>query len=231
MDIRSIQKLLTILVMFLNIGFGFSQTNDLIQADKNFDRFAYIDARYIYLKVVEDGYGSAEIYKKLGDTYYWNSEYDNASKWYLRLVEQFPEQTTPEYYLRAAQSLKTQSDYLRSDQMMEQYTIVAGDNLISKNFKKNKEYLSEIAFQSKKYELVKTNISSATSDFGSAYYNGNIVFASADGTVGENRDLWTDQPYLDLFVATRDSLGQLSEKEPLSDKINTKYHESSAVFT
>ena len=231
MDIRSIQKLLTILVMFLNIGFGFSQTNDLIQADKNFDRFAYIDAREIYLKVVEDGYGSAEIYKKLGDTYYWNSEYDNASKWYLRLVEQFPEQTTAEYYLRAAQSLKTQSDYLRSDQMMEQYTIVAGDNLISKNFKKNKEYLSEIAFQSKKYELVKTNISSATSDFGSAYYNGNIVFASADGTVGENRDLWTDQPYLDLFVATRDSLGQLSEKEPLSDKINTKYHESSAVFT
>ena len=231
MDIRSIQKLLTILVMFLNIGFGFSQTNDLIQADKDFDRFAYIDARDIYLKVVEDGYGSAEIYKKLGDTYYWNSEYDNASKWYLRLVEQFPEQTTPEYYLRAAQSLKTQSDYLRSDQMMEQYTIVAGDNLISKNFKKNKEYLSEIAFQSKKYELVKTNISSATSDFGSAYYNGNIVFASADGTVGENRDLWTDQPYLDLFVATRDSLGQLSEKEPLSDKINTKYHESSAVFT
>ena len=231
MDIRSIQKLLTILVMFLNIGFGFSQTNDLIQADKDFDRFAYIDARDIYLKVVEDGYGSAEIYKKLGDTYYWNSEYDNASKWYLSLVEQFPEQTTPEYYLRAAQSLKTQSDYLRSDQMMEQYTIVAGDNLISKNFKKNKEYLSEIAFQSKKYELVKTNISSATSDFGSAYYNGNIVFASADGTVGENRDLWTDQPYLDLFVATRDSLGQLSEKEPLSDKINTKYHESSAVFT
>ena len=231
MDIRSIQKLLTILVMFLNIGFGFSQTNDLIQADKDFDRFAYIDARDIYLKVVEDGYGSAEIYKKLGDTYYWNSEYDNASKWYLRLVEQFPEQTTPEYYLRAAQSLKTQSNYLRSDQMMEQYTIVAGDNLISKNFKKNKEYLSEIAFQSKKYELVKTNISSATSDFGSAYYKGNIVFASADGTVGENRDLWTDQPYLDLFVATRDSLGQLSEKEPLSDKINTKYHESSAVFT
>jgi len=49
MDIRSIQKLLTILVMFLNIGFGFSQANELIQADKDFDRFAYIDARDIYL--------------------------------------------------------------------------------------------------------------------------------------------------------------------------------------
>ena len=48
MDIRSIQKLLTILVMFLNIGFGFSQTNDLIQADKDFDRFAYIDAREVF---------------------------------------------------------------------------------------------------------------------------------------------------------------------------------------
>lgn len=231
MDIRSTQKLLSLLVMFLSIGFGFSQTNELTQADKDFDRYAYIDAREVYLKVVEDGYGSAEIYKKLGDTYYWNSEYDNASKWYLHLVEIFPEQTTAEYYLRAAQSLKTQGDYIRSDQMMEQYILLAGDNLIAKNFTNNKEYLSEIAFQSKKYELVKTSINSATSDFGSAYYNGNIVFASADQTVGEQTNLWTNQPYLDLFVAKRDSLGQLSEKEPLSDKINTKYHESSAVFT
>ncbi len=231
MDIRSTQKLLSLLVMFLSIGFGFSQTNELTQADKDFDRYAYIDAREVYLKVVEDGYGSAEIYKKLGDTYYWNSEYDNASKWYLHLVEIFPEQTTAEYYLRAAQSLKTQGDYIRSDKMMEQYILLTGDNLIAKNYTNNKEYLSEIAFQSKKYELVKTSINSATSDFGSAYYNGNIVFASADQTVGEQTNLWTNQPYLDLFVAKRDSLGQLSEKEPLSDKINTKYHESSAVFT
>ena len=231
MDIRSTQKFLSLLVMFLNIGFGFSQTNELIQADKDFDRYAYIDAREVYLKVVEDGYGSAEIYKKLGDTYYWNSEYDNASKWYIHLVEIFPEQTTAEYYLRAAQSLKTQGDYIRSDQMMEQYILLTGDNLVAKNFTNNKEYLSEIAFQSKKYELVKTSINSATSDFGSAYYNGNIVFASADQTIGEQTNLWTNQPYLDLFVAKRDSLGQLSQKEPLSDKINTKYHESSAVFT
>ena len=66
--------------------------------------------------------------------------------------------------------------------MMEQYILLTGDNLIAKNYTNNKEYLSEIAFQSKKYELVKTSINSATSDFGSAYYNGNIVFASADKT-------------------------------------------------
>ena len=231
MDIRSIQKIVTILLMFLNIGLGFSQTNKLLKADKDFDRFAYIDAREIYLKVVEDGYGSAEIYKKLGDTYYWNSDYDNASKWYLLLVNEFPNQTTAGYYLRASQSLKTINDYHRSDQMMEQYVILTGNNLIAQNFEKNKDYLSDIAFVSKKYELVKAGISSATSDFGSAYYNGNIVFASADGTAGKQRDNWTDQPYLDLFVAARDSLGVLSNKEPLSDKINTKYHESSAVFT
>ena len=232
MDIRSIQKIVTILLMFLNIGLGFSQTNKLLKADKDFDRFAYIDAREIYLKVVEDGYGSAEIYKKLGDTYYWNSDYNNASKWYLNLTSQFPNQTTAEYYLRAAQSLKTINDNQRSDQMMEQYVILTGNNLIAQNFERKSEgYLGEVAFVSKKYELVKAGVSSATSDFGSAYYNGNIVFASADGTAGKQRDNWTDQPYLDLFVAARDSLGVLSNKEPLSDKINTKYHESSAVFT
>ncbi|MGK0386628.1 MAG: outer membrane protein OmpA-like peptidoglycan-associated protein [Patiriisocius sp.] len=231
MDIRSIQKVLTILLMFLSIGVGFSQENKIKKADKDFDRYAYIDARDIYLKVVEDGYASAEIYKKLGDTYYWNSDYVNASQWYLRLVDQFPAQTDAAYYLRAAQSLKTVGDYEKSDEMMEQYVALTGDNLIIQNYEENKDYLSKIAFISKKYELIKTDVSSGTSDFGSAYYNGNIVFASAEGTTGGGKSDWTDQPYLDLFVAIRDSLGKLSDKERLSNKINTKYHESSAVFT
>lgn len=231
MDIRLLQRGCAIVLMFLSISVVFSQKNQLKKADKEFDRFAYIDARDIYLKVVEDGYASAEIYKKLGDTYYWNSDYDNAASWYVKLVDQFPSQTEAAYYLRGAQSLKTIGKYQESDKLMETYIEMTGDNIISQNYEQNKDYLSVIAFLSKNYELAKTDVSSSTSDFGSAYYGDKIVFASAEGTTGNRIYEWTDQSYLDLFVADKDSLGRLSNKQSLGDAINTGYHESSAIFT
>lgn len=227
------QKLLLLTLTFIlsSMSVTFSQEKKIKKANEEFDRFAYIDAREIYLKVVQDGYASAEIFKKLGDTYYWNSDYDNAAKWYGRLVDQFPAVTEPAYFLRAAQSYKSLGDYDKSDALMEKYTSMTGDNIISDTFESNKDYLGQIAFLSKNYELEKTSISSNTSDFGAAYYQGKIVFASAAGTTGDKTYEWTDQPYLDLFVADRDSLGVLSNKTRMSGKINSDYHESSAVFT
>lgn len=223
--------LLTVALIILSITASVAQEKKIKKANEEFDRLALIDARDIYLQVVDDGYASAEIFKKLGDTYYWNSDYDNAAKWYGRLVDQFSTQTDAPYYLRAAQSFKSIGKYDESDKLMEKYSEMTGDNLIAKNFADNRNYLSQIAFLSKKYELEKTSISTNTSDFGSAYYLDKIVFASADETTGSKTYEWTDQPYLDLFVADKDSAGRLTNKQRLSDKINTVYHESSAVFT
>lgn len=223
--------LLCITILLISIASTSAQENKIKKANKDFDRFAYIDARDVYLKVVEDGYASAEIFKKLGDTYYWNSDYDNAAKWYGRLIDQFSNQADAAYYLRAAQSFKSIGKYEESDKLMETYSGLVGENLVAKNFEKNRDYLSQIAFLSRKYELEKTSISTETSDFGSAYYLDKIVFASADDTTGDRTYEWTDQPYLDLFVADKDDKGKLTNKQRLSDNINTGYHESSAVFT
>ena len=92
-----LRKTLLLTLVFFITGVTFSQKNQIAKANKEFDRFSYIDAREIYLKVVEDGYKSAEIYEKLGDTYYWNSDYDNAANWYSKLVAEFPDETTAEY--------------------------------------------------------------------------------------------------------------------------------------
>ena len=58
--------LFTFIVLCANMVF--SQEGKVKKATKKFDRYSYIDAREIYLKVVEAGYQSAQIYRKLGDT-------------------------------------------------------------------------------------------------------------------------------------------------------------------
>lgn len=222
--------LISILTLLLT-SVSFSQEKRIAKADKEFDKLSYIDAREIYLKVVEDGYESAEIFKKLGDTYYWNSDYDNAAKWYSMLIEKFPGEAGPSYFLRAAQSYKSINKYDESDKLMIAYSTMTGDNIVVQNFEDTRDYLSKIAFTSKRYELEKTMINTGTSDFGSAYFMDKVVFASAEGTTGDKIYTWTEQPFLDLFTADRDEDGRLTNKQKLEGDINTEYHESSAVFT
>lgn len=227
-----VRNILLLALVVLTAGSTFSQQKDIQKANKEFDKFAYIDAREIYLKVVADGYESAEIFKKLGDTYYFNSDYTNAAKWYDKLVKQFPDQTEPEYYYRAAQSLKSLGKYDESDALLKDYVAKGGNGLVIKSYEDDPNYLKSTVFKSRDFVLEKVGVNSSNSDFGASFYGkDNIVYASASNTDGMKVSEWTNQPYLDLFIADKDSSGQLSNKMKLGGDINTAYHESSSAFT
>ncbi len=208
-----------------------AQERDLKKANKQFDKYAYIDAQKIYLEVIEDGYTSAEIFKKLGDTYYYNSNYESAAKWYQRLVNEFPNEAETQYYYRAAQSLKSLKKYDESDKLMKRYAEMGGDKLIVLNFENDPDYLKSIAFQAKGYDLVKAEINTKGSDFGPSFYLNKLVYASASNSTGEKIAVWNDQPYLDLFEADMDETGLLTNPTKLPGDVNTAYHESTPTFT
>ena len=210
----------------------FSQRMKIEKANKDYDKFAYIDARKIYLRVVEQGYDSAEIYKKLGDTYYFNDDYINASIWYGKLINKYPDDAELEYYYRAAQSYKSIDKYEESDELMEIYITLGGKDHNINVFGNDPKYLKSIGVQTKRYEIDKVQTNTKYSDFGPSYYMDKLVFASSSRDLKNFKsDNWNNLPYLNLYVADIDEYGALSNLKPLGGEINTKYHESSAVFT
>lgn len=215
--------LLTLVLLFTSVGF--SQKDKVEKANKEFDKYAYIDAREIYLKVVEDGYTSAQIYKNLGDTYYWNSDYENAAKWYLKLIDEFPADADSNYYYRAAQSLKSFGQDETAAIFMQKYVEKGGDPKIIQ--------ATTTSFMDYEVELAKASVNTANSDFGSAFYGKNkLIYASASAVnEGDKLHAWNEQPFLDLYVADMDEEGNLSNVAFLDGEVNTKFHESSAVVT
>ncbi len=221
--------ILGIIILLANVSF--SQSSKVAKANNQFDKYDYINAREIYLKVVENGFASAEIYKKLGDTYYYNSDYINAVNWYNKLVAEYPGEIETEYYYRIAQSLKSVEDYEKSEEMMNTYLSMGGVEREVKGFENDPEYLKSLGVHPFKYVINKVATNSRFSDFGPSYYKNKIVFASSTKDREKFRTHnWNNLPYLDLFMADVDSVGGLSNVTSLNGNINTEYHESSPAF-
>ena len=89
------------LLLFVSIcTISFSQTKTH-KTDVNKD----IDVVRVYEQVVEEGYGTPFIYKKLATAYYFKSEYDKAVSWFQKLFSE-EKNTDPELAHQYNQALK-----------------------------------------------------------------------------------------------------------------------------
>ena len=226
-------SLWTFCILCLNVLILDAQKSNIKKADEVFEAYAYIDARDIYLKVVKSGYESPQVFKNLGDTYYFNGEYADAAPWYKRLIGTYPNDLEPKYYYRAAQCYKSIGEYQQSKKMMGEFSALSASSSIANNFMQDYPALDRLVNNtSDKYKVVNVTNGLSSSDFGPAFYNDKLVYASSSkNTKGSKIHDWTGMKYLDLYEADLDEDYNLSNPIPLQGDINTPYHESTATFT
>ncbi|KQC29230.1 OmpA family protein [Flagellimonas eckloniae] len=226
-------KILIAAVVFLIVYAMQGQKSKVKKANEEFDEYAYIDARKIYLKVVDAGYESAQVFKKLGDTYYFNGEYGEAVKWYKNLMEKYSKTMEPIYYYRAAQSFKSIGEYYLSKKLMGEFSSRSANTNLARNFVRDYPALDSLVdFESKTFEIENVTNDLYSSDFGPSFFGDKLVYASSsESTQGDKIHEWNGIPYLNLYEATIDEEGKLSKPTPLKGAINSPLHESSAVFT
>jgi len=211
---------------------GNAQTASQNKADKDYTQYAYIDAIGTYERVAEKGYKDETMFQRLGNAYYFNGELIKAAKWYDALFEMNAEQE-PEYYYRYAQTLKAMGDYAKADKILEAFNKKTATDKRGILFENNKNYLEQIKTNSGRFEIANAGINSKQTDYGSAYYNDKIVFASARDTGGVSRKTfkWTNKAFTNLYLAELKADGTLGEPERFQKKINSKFNESTPVFT
>ncbi|OXA70491.1 flagellar motor protein MotB [Flavobacterium aquidurense] len=208
-----------------------AQTASQKKADKDYDQYAYIDAISIYEKVAEKGYKDEKLFQRLGNAYYFNGELTKAVKWYDVLFEINKEQE-PEYYYRYAQTLKATGDYAKADKTLEVFNKKIATDKRAILFENNKNYLEQIKANSGRFEIVNISINSTQSDYGSAYYDQKLVFASArdTGGVAKKTFKWTNKSFTNLYSAELKEDGTLGKPKRFEKKINSKFNESTPVF-
>ena len=228
----NIQKFSYILLLVFAFTLSFSQKEREISADKKYDKYNYVDAIKTYERIASKGYKSVDLFQKLANSYYFNSELAKANKYYAELFA-LKEEVAPEYYFRYSQCLKSVGDYKKSDEMLEKFNQKSGNDERGKIFEKNKNYLEEIRKNSGNYTVESLNINSPYLDYGSAFYGNKLVFASARETDNflVRKSNWNNQSFMNLYQSTIKEDGTLDKPEKLINSLNTKFHESSPIFT
>lgn len=202
------------------------------KGDEYFDQMWYAEAARIYDIVLEKSNEkhTFELLAKAGDSHYYSGNLEKSYKWYHELNQTFPEQITEDRFLKYTHTLKGTGKYRRAAQLTKLFR------------QKREEPLNELENvapptwkSTALVEIKNLAINSKYSDFAPMFHkDSEVVFASAQDSsfLTTRRYRWTNQPFLDLYVAkTKDDSGDLFGTKKFSRKINTKYHEASVAFS
>ena len=211
---------------------SYAQRAKVASADKQYDQYAYVDAIATYERVAEKGYKDEKMFQKLGNAYYFNAELYKAAKWYNELFIINKDQES-EYYYRYSQCLKSVGDYAKADKILEEFNKKSGNDKRAKLYMSHKNYLEEIKANSGRYNIENAGINSEFSDYGSSFLGNKLVFTSARDTGGISKKVfkWTNQSFTNLYSSDVKPNGGLGEPTLFSKNINSKFHESTPVFT
>ena len=226
------QLLLCLAIISFLSNSGFAQKAKIAAADKKYNSYAYIDAIQTYERLAEKGYQSVEMFEKLGNAYYFNSDFEKAVQSYEKLY-QLQSELAPEYFYRYAQSLKATGKEKEAATILAKFENKSSDDSRSKRLKNNTDYLEDIKANVGIYTIENAGINSKYSDYGSTIVDNKLIFTSArdTGGVGQRKHAWTGEHFTNLYAAGVN--GELSPSNPVryDANVNSKFHEATPVFT
>lgn len=198
------------------------------KADERYDEYSFSPAIDIYKKVLDKGYTSSDLLKRLGNSYYFNAKYEEAANVYQKLVESYPDDIEADYFFRYAQSLKTLGKYDKSVEVMQKFKQMA--STLEVDF--DSDYLEKIEANSGRYEIEPFQYNSKYSDFAASFYEEGLIFASDrdTGNLARYRHTWNAKDFLDLYKVDADSISNGTVVK-LQGDVNTRLHESTSVVT
>lgn len=208
-------------------------------ADRYYEQFAYPKAAKLYEAIYKKGDSSKYILNRIADSYYKNAETKKSEFWYGKLVQIYKDSVSNDVLFKYAQSLRSNGNFVKSDSLL---AFIDKESLLEIKAETN-YLLSKENNKNTRISIRNLALNTEYSDFGGFVHNSEVYFASASPRNIKKQKLyrWNNQPFLNLYKADsyvapleeteKDSIYELEGKRILPSPINTKYHESNAIFT
>jgi outer membrane protein OmpA-like peptidoglycan-associated protein/tetratricopeptide (TPR) repeat protein len=226
-------KKITILsVLCIALAFAFAQKGAEKAGDKKFRKLNFCGAVSSYEKAAKKRADEVALLEKLARSYVLSENHLAAEETYSRLVQLPTAPSANRFYY--AQELRSNGKYKEA---AEQYNLYAKSNSEDKRaaeFENCLEKIKALNQDSKLYNLAGLPLNSPVSEMGPAFYKDGISYTANKPRSGaiSRKDVWTGGKFYDMYLATADANGNLTDSKLLrGKKANRKFHDGPATFS
>ncbi len=170
---------------------------------------------------------NAEALGKLADCYRHLNRMEDAAVRYAQALSQ--KRFDPVFMLQYAHVLKALGEYDKAKQWYENYESV--DPTKSNHFAQTCDYAKSQQRANTGFFVINEEVSSASSDFGPAYYDNKIAFASASLDLQRSNVNFTGINDNQLFVSSVGPDGSLQQPDFLKKGFKDVYNQGPATFS
>jgi outer membrane protein OmpA-like peptidoglycan-associated protein len=215
------------ILLIINGYFSVAQNNSQ-SGKKNYNKFSNSKA----IKSLEDMTSKeTETNRLLAERYYISGNTELAEQYYTAVINS--NNVLPKDYFRFALMLRVNKKYAESEKWIKKYGELNHDDSRVKEYMENKGATEKILAKHGQFKINNLSINSPEQDFGPAYLNNTIVFTSSREQVKSVVRRWKGNglPFLDIYEAELDKTSGLVNADPISRKINKKFHDGPASFS
>ena len=198
------------------------------RGDYYFGQFSYAKAIKEYEKMIAGNFNKNYAHQQLAECYLLIRDYKNSIPHFEAVINDVSIPT--DYYFKYGMALYSDGQLKKAEKWLKKYKKFNKNDSRVKRFLKDGTLASVVFNSRQRYDIKSVAFNSKEADFGVFAHDGNLYFASSrKDKIDGDKYGWNEEPWLDLFKIQEGSLEAIPEK--LSGDVNTKFHESSMVFS
>lgn len=219
------------LIFIILFSATLSAQADLKKANKQFELAAYNLAINSYQKVLDKDPNNLVALSRTADAYRHLNQMDQAAVWYQKAVEQ--KGVDPIYTFQYGQVLKALGRYEEAKEWFGVYGQTQPE--IGKQYIESADFAMSIQDVPSLYEVKNEYANSKYADFGPAFYNNQVAYASArQDIVRKNKPLensWSGGAKNQLFLSSIDKNNYLGRPAYLRADLKNSYNEGPISYS
>lgn len=230
---HSLSKIFSITILALILSFqAFAQSNDLLdKANKYFELKDYNQAISTYLNVLQQNPNETAVYGQLANCYRFTNDLNNAGLWYLKAVQL--QNANPEHFFQYGKVLQMLGKYKMAEAYFTEYSKI--DPVKGKAYAESARFAAKRQGDSPLYSVNKEGVSSATDDYGPAFYNGKLIYTSSRSDMkngmNDKDPRWKQGKLNQLLISQPSATGSLGRPAILKKSFKAKTNEGPMSFT
>lgn len=228
-QIKIYRALIGIAVVSLISFSGFSQVilSKEKAAERAFENYDYPTAIHLY-ELMETA--SIDALRKKALSYWYTNNPQAADTVFAELLS--TDSYIKEDAFNYAMVLQELGRYDDAEKWIKKFTELDPYDTRAQLYKKRPKAFKYLQKENSNFKIKHLSINSEEQDFSPVFYKDKVVFSSSRHEMEPIMRRWNanELPFLDLFIADRDSGVNLTNLSPFNDKENKKFHEGPVTF-